>query len=127
MSSPSQDEEVLPTATSYSRFYGKKEQTGSHVLDATSQGTDKETLGDFETEGSTIKPAVHGFSLVGTGQWLFSECSFQCFFLFVFFFKKSKQAAASSILSSAPFIEELQKCRADPRSPSHHVKDAFSR
>ena len=121
--SPCRDIDVLSTAASCSLFddegEGQDEDKDSvfRASDAFSQGSDGSLRGS-EAGHATLKPAIR-MALAGLG---LDDAPITAAPPSAFF-RQTPQPAVFSVPPSKPYIEELQRCWADPKLLSHHTSD----
>lgn len=123
--SPSQDDDdddVLSTAASCSLFTDMgqdvEKATASQASDAFSQGSDGGSLHGSAAGHATMKPAIRmALARLGLDEAPVTAAPSSAFF------RQTPQSTAFSVPPSKPYIEELQRCWADPKLFSHHTSD----
>nr|WPK86714.1 NLRC3-like protein 49 [Sebastes schlegelii] len=125
--SPCQDDDdddvdVLSTAASCSLFTDMRQDvdraTASQASDAFSQGSDGRSLHGSAAGHATMKSAIRmALARLGLDEAPITAARSSAFF------RQTPQSTAFSVPPSKPYIEELQRCWADPKLFSHHTSD----
>lgn len=116
------DDDVLSTAASCSLLVNNEHDvdgtTVSQASDAFSQGSDGMSLHGREASHATMKPAIQmALARLGLDEAPAAAAPSNAFF------RQTPQSSAFLVPPSKPYIEELQRCWADPKLLSHHTSD----
>jgi len=121
--SPCRDFDVLSTAASCSLFddegdvQDEDKDSVSRASDELSQGSDGSLRGS-EAGHAAMKPAIR----MALAHLVLDDAPVTAAPSSAFF-RQTPQPAAFSVPPSKPYIEELQRCWADPKLLSHHTSD----
>lgn len=116
------EDDVLSTRASESLALGQAEGDGigegSHFPHANSKGSSRGAQGSSEAGQMSVRPAIKmalaHLGLDPTPRVATPQSAF---------FRRTSQAEALCVPPSVPYIEELQRCWADPRRLSNHPSD----